>query len=70
MSDARGQRRAATDWWVGAGTYLVVKLLEDTPRGSPAGSVNRITTALASTANPSLDDSRSRFKVPPADGAR
>jgi outer membrane lipoprotein-sorting protein len=38
------------------------------PRGSPAGSVNRVTTTFDPKPNPTLDDGHFRFTVP--DGQR
>ena len=54
-----------TTIWIDAGTLLVVKLVEDTPIGSPAGHLERITTTFEPQVNPVLDDSRFQFAVPP-----
>ncbi|MEZ5416149.1 MAG: hypothetical protein R2708_02265 [Vicinamibacterales bacterium] len=54
----------STTIWVDAATSMVVKIVEDTPRGSPGGSVNRITTAIVNAVNPPLEDARFRFEVP------
>ncbi len=51
--------------WIDAETLLVRKVLEDTPRGSIAGTVARRTTSFDPQANPTLDDARFRF-TPPA----
>ena len=53
-----------TTVWIDAETLLVRKIFEDTPKGAPAGSRNRITTTFEPQANPSLDDSRFKFVVP------
>jgi len=53
-----------TTVWIDAETLLVRKIFEDTPKGGPAGSRNRITITFEPQANPTLDDSRFRFVVP------
>jgi outer membrane lipoprotein-sorting protein len=53
-----------TTVWIDADTLLVRKIFEDTPKGGPAGSRNRITTTFEPQANPALDDSRFTFVVP------
>lgn len=50
--------------WIDVETLLVRKIFEDTPKGFPAGSRNRITTTFDPQANPALDDSRFKFAVP------
>jgi len=51
--------------WIDAESLLVVRILEDTPEGMPAGQIQRITTTLQPRANPELADERFRF-VPPS----
>jgi hypothetical protein len=53
-----------TTIWIDKETLLVRKVFEDTPPGTPAGSVFRITTTFEPALNPALDDSRFTF-VPP-----
>jgi len=50
--------------WVDAETYLIHKVLQDTPRGMPRGSVDRRTTTLKHQANPKLGPEQFRFEVP------
>jgi outer membrane lipoprotein-sorting protein len=50
--------------WVDAESLLVMKLFEDTPRGAPAGTINRVTTTFEPQANPTLDEGRFRFTAP------
>jgi outer membrane lipoprotein-sorting protein len=50
--------------WVDADTLLVRKVFEDSPRGTPAGSVLRSTVTFEPQANPALDDGKFRFTVP------
>ena len=54
-----------TTVWIDAETLLVRKVLEDAPRGSPAGTVLRVTTTFEPHADPKLEDARFRF-VPPS----
>lgn len=53
-----------TTIWVDAKTLLVRKIVEDATTGSPAGSVDRITTTFEPLANPKLDDAQFRFAPP------
>jgi outer membrane lipoprotein-sorting protein len=53
-----------TTVWIDAATGLVRKVFEDTPRGTPAGTVGRTTTTFEPVANPALDDTRFRFTAP------
>jgi outer membrane lipoprotein-sorting protein len=55
-------RRATV--WVDADTWLVRRILEDTPRGTPLGTVMRVTTTFDPRANPTIDDRQFRFEVP------
>ena len=50
--------------WVDAETYLIHKVLQDTPRGMPRGSVDRRTTMRQRQANPTLGPERVRVEVP------
>ena len=50
--------------WVDAETYLIHKILQDTQRGMPRGSVDRRTTTLKHQANPKLGPEQFRFEVP------
>jgi outer membrane lipoprotein-sorting protein len=63
-----GGHARATTVWIDAQTLLVRKIVEDTPAGSPEGSVSRTTTTFQPQANPPLADSLFRFEVP--SGAR
>jgi outer membrane lipoprotein-sorting protein len=53
-----------TTVWIDTETLLVRKIVEDAPRGTPAGTVSRVTTTFQPQANPTLEDSRFQF-VPP-----
>ena len=50
--------------WIDAETYLVQKILQDTPRGYPRGQISRRTTTLKHRANPKLEPAQFAFKVP------
>ena len=50
--------------WIDAETYLVQKILQDTPRGYPRGQISRRTTTLKHLGNPKLEPAQFRFKVP------
>jgi outer membrane lipoprotein-sorting protein len=50
--------------WIDAETLLIRRVFEDTPQGTVASSVSRITTTFEPVANPALDDGRFRFVVP------
>lgn len=52
--------------WIDAETYLIQKILQDTPRGYPRGEISRRTTTLKHRANPRLDPAQFRFVVPPS----
>jgi len=54
-----------TTVWIDVETLLIRKVLEETPQGTPAGLVSRVTTMFEAEANPTLDDDRFRF-VPPS----
>ena len=53
-----------TTVWIDVETLLVRKIFEDTPRGTPGGSINRVTTTFEPLLNPSVEDARFTF-VPP-----
>lgn len=50
-----------TTVWIDAETLLVHKVVESAPRGTPAGTVLRITTTFQPQANPTLEDRRFQF---------
>jgi hypothetical protein len=50
--------------WIDAETYLIRKILEDTPKGSPRGSINRRIITFDPRANPPLEASHFGFTVP------
>jgi outer membrane lipoprotein-sorting protein len=50
--------------WIDAETLLVRKIVEDTPAGSAAGHVDRVTTTFEPRVNPDLADSSFKFVVP------
>ncbi len=55
-----------TTLWIDSETLLVRKVVEDSPRGTPAGSVNRLTTTFSPHANPMLNDGQFQFTPPVA----
>jgi hypothetical protein len=59
-----GGHARPTTVWIDAQSLLVRKIVEDTPAGSPQGSVDRVTTTFKPQANPPLADSLFRFAVP------
>jgi len=50
--------------WIDAETYLIRKVLEDTPKGSPRGHVSRRIFTFDPAANPPIEASRFSFAVP------
>jgi len=50
--------------WIDAETYLIHKVLQDTPKGMPRGSISRRITTLKHQANPKLAPAQFRFTVP------
>lgn len=50
--------------WIDAETYLLHKVLEDTPKGMPRGSVSRRIVTIHPKANPKLEPALFRFAVP------
>jgi hypothetical protein len=49
--------------WIDAETYLIRKIVEDTPKGSPRGSISRRIVTFEPRANPPLETSRFGFTV-------
>ena len=61
--------------WIDAETYLIHKVVQDTPRSMPRAAVNRRTTMIKHRASPTLEPAQFRFAVPrssdsPPRGAR
>ena len=52
--------------WIDAETYLIRKILEDTPKGSAVGRVATRLITLDPQANPKLEPGVFNFKIPPA----
>ena len=50
--------------WIDAETYLIHKIVEDTPKSMPRGSISRRTTTIKHRANPKLEPAQFRFAVP------
>lgn len=50
--------------WIDAGTLLIRKIFEDTPKGYPANSFLRLTVTIDPQVNPALDDAKFKFQVP------
>lgn len=50
-------------FWIDAETYLIRKVLEDTPKDSPRGSLSRRITTYDPVPNPPIDDGRFSFTV-------
>ncbi len=50
--------------WIDAETYLIHKILQDTPRGYPRNEISRRTTTFKHRANPTLEAAQFRFAVP------
>jgi hypothetical protein len=50
--------------WIDAETYLFHKVVQDTPKGMPRGSLNRMTTTIKHRVNPDLKSEQFRFAVP------
>jgi hypothetical protein len=50
--------------WIDAETYLIRKVLEDTPKGAPRGSISRRIVTYDPTPNPPIDNGRFSFTVP------
>lgn len=50
--------------WIDAETYLIHKILQDTPKGMPRGTISRRITTIKHQANPKLEPAQFRFAVP------
>jgi len=50
--------------WIDAETYLIHKIVEDTPKGMPRGSIERRTITLKYQANPRIDPAEFHFTAP------
>jgi hypothetical protein len=50
--------------WIDAETYLIRKVLEDTPKDSPRGSISRRIVTFEPSPNPVIEGSRFNFTVP------
>jgi len=50
--------------WIDAETYLIHKMVEDTPKGMPRGTISRRTTTIKHQANPKLEPGQFHFAVP------
>ncbi len=50
--------------WIDAETYLIHKIVEDTPKGMPRGSIQRQTFTFKHQINPKLDPSQFHFAAP------
>ena len=52
--------------WVDTESLLIRKVVEESPKGTPAATAVRTTTTFEPQANPSLDDGRFQFVAPAA----
>jgi hypothetical protein len=50
--------------WIDAETFLIHKILQDTPKGYPRNEISRRTTTIKYRANPKLEPAYFSFKVP------
>ena len=50
--------------WIDAETYLIHKVLQDTPKGYPRNQIDRRTTTIKHRANPKLTPAQFRYTVP------
>ena len=50
--------------WIDAETYLIRKVLEDTPKGHPRGSISRRIFTFDPRPNPAIEPSRFNCAVP------
>ncbi len=55
--------RAITPW-IDYETYIIHKIVEDTPKSMPRGTISRRTTTIRHRANPKLEPAEFRFAVP------
>lgn len=53
-----------TTVWIDADTYLVRRVVEDTPSNAPTGLLDRITTTFEPQPNAKIEDKTFRFQVP------
>lgn len=53
-----------TQVWIDARTSLILKVMQDTPRGTAAGSIDRITTIIAPLSGTKLEPAVFRFTIP------
>jgi outer membrane lipoprotein-sorting protein len=60
----RGEHVRDTTLWIDAQTFLLCRMLEDTPRGTIAGTVQRTTTTFRAQANPEITDVQFEFSAP------
>jgi hypothetical protein len=51
-------------FWIDGETYLIRKVLEDTPKGMPRGSISRRIVTYDPVPNPPIDNGRFSFTVP------
>jgi hypothetical protein len=51
--------------WIDTETRLNRRVFEDTPKSTPAGGVSKLTITFQPQANPTIDDAKFQFKVPP-----
>ncbi len=59
-----GEDARKTTVWIDAENYLVRKVFEDTPQGTGAGIISRVTTTFEPKANPTIEASRFAFSPP------
>ena len=50
--------------WIDAETYLIHKIVEDTPRGAPRGSIDRQIFSIKYQINPKLEPAQFHFDAP------
>lgn len=50
--------------WIDAETYLIHKIVEDTPKAMPRGTISRRTTTIKHQMNPKLEPAQFHFAVP------
>ena len=50
--------------WIDAETYLIHKIVQDTPKAMPRGTISRRTTTFTHQMNPKLEPAQFRFAVP------
>lgn len=52
--------------WIETGTYMIRKIVEDSPRGTPPAQAGQTTTTFDPTPNPKLDATSFHFEAPAA----